>query len=270
MPLGKVHLDIARANPTSTDLDIAIRNELRTLREAAEKFKFWLPEGVGIKPEELANWWSSLDYTGRATISSDGLGVGVGEAPVSKEGQQPPALDKKFETELRSRADVPGVISRLRRMAAMGNMEQGRPTPFSLEFVDIAPDTTARVEAPSSDPVKGTIVEQPLLDNSNGVTPHIPQDQIPQGMAVDTTVFPSIASNAGPDPLTSAEENSTIIGQDESVVAETALDNEQDPGGSVQVDSPSVILTAGGGAPKLTHSTGEVNVQPPREIQDHS
>lgn len=270
MPLGKVHLDIARANPISIDLDIAIRNELRTLREEAERFRFWLPEGVGINPKELANWWISLDYTGRTTISTEGLAVGVGEAPESKEGQGLLALDKKFEAELRSRADVPDVISKLRRMAAMGNMEQGRTTPFSLGVVDTAPDTAVRVEAPGSDPAKDTIVEQPLLDNANGATPHTPQDQIPHDEAVDTTVLHSTASNARPDPIGSAEENSTALGQDELVVAETAVDNGQDPTGSVQVDSPSVVLTAeGGGAPNLIHhSTAEVKIQPPRELAD--
>ena len=252
LPLGKVHLDIARANPTSTDLEIAIRNELRILRERAEKFWFWLPEGVGSNKEELANWWMSLDYTGRTTTPSERLAVRVGEAPDSKEGQQPLELDKKFEAELRSRADVPDVITRLRRMAAMGNMEQGRTAPFSLGFVDTALNT-------SSDPVKDTMVEQPLLNNANDGTLCTPQDQIPQDPAADTIALPS----AVPDPLASAEENSTVV-------VETAVDNEQDPAGSVQVDSPSTILTAEGGAPNLIHSTAGVNVQPPRELVDSS
>ena len=223
-------------------MDIAIRNELRTLQEEAEKFKFWLPEGVGINSEDLANWWISLDYSGRTTIPSEGFGRG-GEVLESKEGQRPLALDKKFEAELRSRADVPGVISRLRKMAVMGNMEQGRMAPFALAFADTTPDTTATVEVSTLDPVEHTTVEQQPLDNANKTL----QDQIPQDEAAKFIVLPSTTSNAGPEPIASAEENSTALGQNGSIAAELAIDNER---GTVQIDSPS--LTA-------EDSTAEVN-----------
>jgi hypothetical protein len=228
-------------------LDIAIRNELRTLREESEKFRFWLPEGVGIDSEDLANWWVSLDYSGRTTIPSEGFGRG-GEVPESKGGQHPLVLDKKFEEELRSRAGVPGVISRLREMAAMGNMEQGRMAPISLAFSDTSPDTTVRVETPSSDPVEGTM-PQPL-DNANSVTPQVLQGQIPQDEAAKSIVLPSTASNAGLDPIAPAEENPTALGQNGSIVAEVAIDNGQ---GTAQIDSPSPLRTA-------EDSTAEVNV----------
>lgn len=264
-----MHLDIAHANPTSTDLSIATRNELRTLREEAEKFRFWLPEGLGINSEELANWWISLDYTGRTTIQSEGL-VGVGEAPESvKKGQQPLALDKKFEAELRSRAGVPDVISRLRRMAAMGNMEQGSVTPFSLGSVDTALDTTTRAEASSLYPVADTMMEQRPLDNANSATPHTLQDQMPQGEAVNSIVLPSVAPNASPDANASAEETSTTIGQNESTASDTAVDNGQSTVGSLEIDSPSPILTAeGGGGPNPVHSTAGVNGLPLYEPVD--
>ncbi len=256
LPLGKVHLDISRANPTFADLDVAIRNELRTLREEAEKFRFWLPEGLGINSEELANWWISLDYSGRTTIPSEGLGR-VGETPESKEGQRPLALDKKFEAELRSRADVPNVISRLRKMAVMGHMEHGRVAPFSLGFGDTTPDTTPSVEASSPDPVEDKVVEQQPLDNTNSITPHILQDQIPQDEEVNSIVLPSIASNAGLDPIASAEENSTALGQNGSTAAEIAIDNGQ---GTVQIDSPTPLLTAEEGGPDPMSSAVETEV----------
>jgi hypothetical protein len=240
LPLGKVHLDIARANSASADLDISIRNELRTLREEAEKFRFWLPEGVGINPEALANWWVSLDYTGRTTISPDGL-VGVDAAPGLKEGQQPLTLDKKLEAELRSRADVPDVISKLRRMAALGNMEQGRITPFSLGFVATTPATTAGAEASSSVPVEEATIGQQLLDNADSGTSHILQDQIPQDEAV----------------------NSTALGQNEPMAA-----GEQGTVGFVQIDLPSPNLTAGGDAPNPIYSMAEVNALPSCELVD--
>ena len=262
--LGKVQLDIARANSTSAELDIAIRNELRTLREEAEKFRFWLPEGVGINSEELANWWVSLDYSGRTTIPSEGLGR-VGEAAESKESQQAPALDKKFEAELRSRADVPGVISKLRKMAAMGHMEHGRVAPFSLGFGDTTPDTAASVEASSSDPVEDTMVEQQPLNSTNSDAPHIPQDQIPQDEAVNSIVPPSTASNAWLDLIASLEENSTALGRNGSIGAEISIDNGQD---TVQLDSPSPLPTAEEGGPDPISPTAEVNVLAPCGIVD--
>ena len=245
-------------------MDIAIRNELRTLREEAEKFRFWLPEGVGINSEELANWWVSLDYSGRTTIPSEGLGR-VGEAAESKESQQPPALDKKFEAELRSRADVPGMISRLRKMAAMGHMEHGRIAPFSLGFGDTTPDTTASGEASSSDPVEDTMVGHQPLDNTNSDAPHKFQDQIPQDEAVNSIVLPSTASKAGLDLIASLEENSTALGQNGSIVAEVSIDNGQ---GTVQIDSPSPRLTSEEGGPDPISSTAEVNVLAPCGIVD--
>ena len=249
LSLGKVLLDIARANPTSADLDIAIRNELRTLREESEKFKFWLPEGVGINPEELANWWTSLDYTGRTAISS----VGIGETPQLKE-EEPLALDKKFEAELRRRADVPGLISKLRKMAALGNMVQGKSTPSSLGFVATTPDTTARVDVSGSDPVENTAVkvEQQLLDNANSVTLPTLQNQIPQDEAVNSTVLPLTASNTRQDPNASAEENSITLGQNEWTMAETVADKEQGAMGSTQRDSPFSIVTNEGDGLNLT------------------
>lgn len=256
LSLGKVHLDIARASLTSADLDIAIRNELRTLREEAEKFRFWLPEGLGISSEDLANWWISLDYSGRTTIPSEGLRR-VGEVSGSKEGQHLLALDKKFEAELRGRADVPDVISRLRKMAVMGNMEQGRIAPFSLGFADTTPNTTTRVEASSSDPVEDTMVEQQPLDNADSATPQILQNQIPQDEAAKPIVLPSTASNAGLDPIASAEENSTARGRNGLIEAEFAIDNGQ---GTVQIDSSSLLLTAEEGGPNPTHPTAKVNV----------
>lgn len=246
-------------------MDIAIRNELRTLREEAEKFRFWLPEGLGINSEELANWWISLDYSGRTTIPSEGLGR-VGDAPESKKGQRPLALDKKFEAELRSRADVPNVISRLRKMAVMGHMEHGRVAPFSLGFGDTTPDTTASVEASSSDPVEDTMVEHQRLDNTNSDAPHILQDQISQDEAANSIVLPSTASNAGLDLLiASAEENSTALGQNGSIVAEISIDNGR---GTVQIDSPSPLLTVEEGGPDPISSTAKTNVFAPCGIVD--
>lgn len=260
MLLGRVHLDIARANPTSPDLNIAIRNELRALREEAEKFRFWLPEGVGISPEELAHWWISLDYTGRTTIPPEGLAAAE-EASESKEGRQTLALDKKFEAELRSRADVPGIVSKLRKMAAMGNMEQGRVTHAT------SPDTSAGLGASSLDPVGNTTVEQQPLDNANRVTPHALQDQTPQSEGVNSTVLPSTPSNARPDPIASAEENSIALGQGNSVVAEITVENGLGTVGFVQTDLPSPSLKAEGGAePGLIHSTADVNVLPTCEL----
>ena len=239
-------------------MDIAIRNELRTLREEAEKFRFWLPEGLGINSEELANWWISLDYSGRTTIPSEGLGR-VGDAPESKKGQRPLALDKKFEAELRSRADVPNVISRLRKMAVMGHMEHGRVAPFSLGFGDTTPDTMPSVEASSSDPVEDKVVEQQPLDNTNSVTPHILRDQVPQDEAVDPIVLPSTASNAWLDVIAATKKHLTALGQNEPTAAEIAIDNGHS---TVQTDSLSPLLTAEEGGPDPMSSaveTAEVN-----------
>lgn len=192
----------------------------------------------------------------------------MGEAAESKEDHQPLALDKNFEAELRSRADVPGVISRLRKMAAMGNMEQGRMAPFSLGFAGTTPDTTARVEASSSDPVEDTMVEQQLLNGANSVNPHTLPDQIPQDEVVNSIVVPSTVSNAGPDPIAPAEENSIALGQNESLTAEIAINNGQGTVRSVKIDLPSLLLTAEEGGPNPIHSTAEVNVLPSCELVD--
>jgi hypothetical protein len=167
-----------------------------------------------------------------------------------KGGQQSLALDKKFEEELRNRSDVPKMISKLRKMAATGNMEQGKMMPFSLGFVTTPPDATTGVEAPDS--------EQQPFDNANNVTPHTLQ--LHQDEAANSAVLPSTASK---DSIASVEEQLTTPGQNESMVAETATDAEHVIARTVQIHSPSPLLTAGGwDGPNLIHSTASVNTLP--------